>query len=96
MPFPDLTRLAGRTNLSQATGIPDNGNNTFLHGWDLDPSQIDEDLIELEYVLPDPSVVSAVSFVSLSADKLSLTLSFTQSGAGQAQVVAKHQHSTGA
>jgi hypothetical protein len=95
VPFPNLTLLAGRTNLSEATGAPDNGNNTFLHGWNLDPSQIDEELIELEYVLIDPSV-TAVSFVSLSPDKLSLTLNFTQSGAGQVQVVAKHQHSAGA
>ncbi len=92
MPIADLTLATGRTNLSSGTSIPDNGDNTFLHGWDLDPGKIDTDQIVLRPIALGPSV-SAVTFVSLSADGLSLTVSVTQAGADQLFLSAEHVHS---
>lgn len=92
MPFPDLALCSGRTNRSQATGVPDNGSNTFLHNWDLDPSQIDEDSIVVTAVAQGSSV-TAVGNPTLSADKLSLIINFTQSGSDSCLLIAEHVHS---
>lgn len=92
MPFPDLTLAAGRTNESEATAAPDNGVNEFAHNWNLQPDQIVETAIDLEVQALGPSVTGA-TFVGLTADKLRLQVSFVQTGADSARVVAKHNHS---
>lgn len=94
MPFPDLTLSTGRTDLSQGTGAPDNGVNEFAHNWNLQPEQINEDFIELEYVIPAGSSVTGASYVGLSADKQRLRINFTQGGADAVTVVARHIHSS--
>lgn len=94
MPFPNLTRATGRTNVSQATGAPDNGNNTFLHNWDIPADKINADAIDIDIDALGSSV-SAASFVGLSADSLSLIINFTQTGADTCRVTARHVHSIG-
>ena len=66
MPILDLTLAGGRTNYSESTSAPDNGNNTFRHNWDLDASKISADQIELEVIPQGPSVTAArMAFTAL-------------------------------
>ena len=95
MPMSDLVLLPGRTNLSEATGTPDNGVNEFAHSWDLRPDQIVADQIELEY-FPQGGGVTAASFVGLSTDKLSLRVNVTTDGVTQLRIRARHVHSENA
>ena len=92
MPIPAATLQPGRSNISISTGDPVNGLNTFLHNWDIPAELITEDAIELDYQILGPSV-SAPSFVALSADRLSLQVNFTQAGADQVRIQARHVHS---
>ena len=95
MPMPNLVLQPGRTNLSQATGVPDNGINEFLHGWDIPVALINEDAIDLTYAILGPSVSAVVAETPvLSADGLSLRINFTQAGADQVQITAELVHST--
>ena len=95
MPFPNLVLSSGRTNLSQATGQPDNGINEFLHGWTVPVALITEDAIELTYAILGPSVSAVVAETPvLSADGLSLRINFTQSGTDDVEITARLQHST--
>jgi hypothetical protein len=90
MPFPDLVRKTGGVLHSQATGIPDDGNNTFALDIPLSAA-IDENWLEFLVVALGPSVQGA-TFVGLSADRTQVTLNFTQIGNDQATVCAKLVH----
>lgn len=96
MPFPNLALARGRTNHSEGTGVPDNGINEFAHNWALELDQVTEDLIDLEFVIPAGSSVSDPRYVGLTLDRLSLRISFTQSGSDSITVIAKHIHSASA
>jgi hypothetical protein len=87
-----MTLATGRTNLSSVTGTPDNGVNTFAHGWNLPTSVINENAIVVE-VIALGGTVTAATWVGLSDDKLSLKISFTQSGSDQVTVIAQHVYS---
>jgi hypothetical protein len=102
MAFPDLTprtdnRQGGRapsTIWAEAEGVPVNGNNTFALPFldeGIQPSLIDEDWIDIRVEALGPSVRSS-AFVSLAADKQSMTLSFEQIGADQARVTVALIH----
>ncbi len=93
MPMPDLMLIPGRTNKSTATGVPDNGNNQFAHGWTFDLSTIDEDQIELILVPQgSPASVTAAAFVSLANGNQDLVVNFVQGGADAVQLVASYPH----
>ena len=90
MSFPNLTLSTGGLLVASATGTPTNGNNTFEHG--IAPHLIDEDWLDILVTALGPTV-SAVSYVSLSADKRSITLNFTQGGTDTAYVRVSLVHS---
>ena len=92
MPFPDLTLSTGRTNISQATGIPSNGVNEVAHNWNLQNFQLFADAVEVEAVALGPSI-SAVSYLGMTADKLKLRISFDQGGFDQCSITARHIYS---
>ena len=102
MAFPDLTPRAdlrqgpgGESTLwAEATGVPDNGNNTFALPFvanGIEPSQIDANWIKIVAVALGSSV-SGAAFVSLSADKTEITVSFVQSGADSVRLTARLTH----
>lgn len=88
MSFPDLVEKTGGVLHSEATGVPDNGNNTFALG--LDPEVVDEDWLELEVDLGGS--VTDAAFVSMSPDKTQITMSFVQGGVDAVTVRAKQKH----
>lgn len=103
--LPDVTTRRGVAQLwAQATGVPDNGLNTFEIPF-VDPlpggSQIDPDLIfnsanSLKIIVtPLAPGVSGVVLGSplLSADKRFMTLNFTADGIAQATVLVRLFHS---
>ena len=107
MPFPDLVPMPDtakgpggiQNQFAEATGIPSNGNNTFdipFIGLGANPSEVDPDKMKI-FMIPSRVIpgVTDVSFVSLSADKTQMTLSFVQTapGVGEARVVVQLQHS---
>lgn len=111
MPFPDLTLVpdvlkgGGSVLLlaAEATGVPDNGNNTFglpFVAAGVDPALVDPSRMVIE-VEPDPgrpaggSLLPGVEdarFVSLSPDKTQLTLAFSQTAVGNARVTVTVNH----
>lgn len=94
MPIPALTRAAGRSNVSQGTGDPVNGVNTFLHNWDIPVALLSTDHVKINYEVLGPSVtVVRPAFVGFSADGLSLQVTFGQTGADQVTITAEHVNS---
>lgn len=102
MAFPDLDPrpddrggISGASTLwAEATGLPDNGNNTFelpFIGLGVPPAAITEDWLEISVQPIGPSI-TGVDFVSLSADKRFLTLNFAQGGADEARVTVEVVH----
>jgi hypothetical protein len=85
---------------AEATGIPDNGNNTFTLPFvaaGIDPNLIQADWMRITVTLNGRQLqngtvlaagVTDAAFVSLAANKTDLTLTFTQGapGVGQANV----------
>lgn len=104
MAFPNLTPKAdnrqGATSkvsdiVAEATGQPDNGVQTVglpFVSQGIDPTIIDEEWLQIRCDALGPSVTGC-TFVSLAADKLSMDLSFTQSGTDQATVKVTLIHS---
>jgi hypothetical protein len=107
MPFPDLqlksdpAKGPGGTQqlFAEGTGVPDNGNNTFLIPFvaaGVNPAEVDPEKMKI-FVDPDPTRanpgVTDARFVSLSPDRTQLTMSFVQSGAGDCTVVVQIQWS---
>lgn len=103
MPFPDLQPRpdarkgpGGQSVIwAEATGVPDNGDNTFALPFiseGVDPAAIDEDWLDVRVAADGPSITGA-AFVSLSADKTQMTINFTQGGADQATVTVSIIHS---
>jgi hypothetical protein len=90
MAFPNLTLLPGASLFASAQGIPVNGRNTFLHG--LDPAQIDEDWLLVAVDELGPSVTD-VTYVGLSADRLSLVMDFVQAGVDECWILVGLLHS---
>jgi hypothetical protein len=102
MAFPDLTprednRQGGRspsTIWAEAEGVPANGANTFglpFIAEGIQPSLVDEDWLDIRVEGLGPSIKSS-SFVSLAADKQSMTLNFEQVGTDQARVTVALIH----
>lgn len=86
MSFPNLALRAGSVLWAEATGIPDPGNNVFTIPFvasGVPASKVEEDwLVFFNAISPTtPGVVSA-TFVSLSADKTTVTMSFDADGVG--------------
>ena len=103
MSFPDLQPRpddrqgpSGASELwAEATGLPDNGNNTFMLpfiGLGVNPAAITEDWLNITIQPLGPSITGA-TFVSLSGDKQFMTLNFVQGGADQARVTVEVIHS---
>jgi hypothetical protein len=106
MSFPDLqlptdeySTGPAMTLTAEATGVPDNANNTFRIPF-LNAG-IDADLIvpgrlkiywDADPTRANPGVTD-VRFVSISTDKQFLTLAFTQAGVGDCRVVVELMHS---
>lgn len=109
MPFPNLQLRtdprapAGVAQLwAEATGIPDNGPNTFElpfvdqppAGAGIDPDEIEEDWL---WIIVDPlgaGVTGATPGAPLlSADKRFITINFTADGVSQARVIVRLYHS---
>ena len=90
MPFPNLTLRSGGTLTAEATGTPDDGDNTFALA--IPPAYVDENWLELDITLNGPSVTSA-TYVSLSGDKTQLTVNFGQTGADTVTLIATMIHS---
>lgn len=112
MPFPDLQLVgdvlkapnASVPNAAEATGFPDDGNNTFLLPFvdaGVDPVLVTPGRLKIHWD-PDPSRsaggssnpgVDDVRFVALSADKRFLTLNFSNpGGSGDARVNVQLDH----
>lgn len=101
MPFPDLLprtdprNAEGESDIwAEATGVPDNGNNTFelpFISQGVLPDAINEDWLQIIVQPLGPSVTGA-TFVSLSADKRFLTLNFAQGGGDQCRVTVNSIH----
>jgi len=103
MPIPDLTLKPdtrggdpnGKSTIfAVGTGVPVNGNNTFglpfvANG--IPPDQIDENWLSVRPQALGPSVTGA-TFVSLSPDKQSMTLSVVQGGGDQILVEVGLMH----
>jgi hypothetical protein len=101
----DVLKGVGETlpYVAEATGVPDNGNNAFLLPFvdaGLDPALIDPSRLKIMFD-PDPSRpaggtanpgVNDVRFVSLSADKRTLTLDFAQTGVGDCRLSCEVMH----
>ena len=104
MPFPDLdprpdTRgnTPGHTSTlwAEATGVPDNGDNVFaipFVGLGMNPNVIDEEWLDIRVEADGPSITGA-TFVSISGDKLSMTINFVQGGGDAATVTVVITHS---
>lgn len=92
MAFPNLVLKTGGVLTSTATGVPVNGNNTFL--LNIPTKNIDStNWLKLNIFALGPSVTGA-TFVSLSPDNTSVTVNFVQTGADQCKVEAVLVHST--
>jgi hypothetical protein len=100
-PRPDTYKAPPQIQLmfAEATGVPDDGNNTFaipFIGLGVRPSEVDPDKMKIfvQFSQDNPGVTNA-EFVSLSADKTMMTLDFTQTapGTGECTVVVQIQHS---
>ncbi len=105
MPFPDLDPKAdtrggdadGASTLwASATGVPDNGANViglpFVDNG-VDPDQIQEDWMDVRIDANGPSITAANPVPgSLSADKKSFTVDFTQAGLDTATVTVNLIH----
>jgi hypothetical protein len=101
MPFPSplvpLTERGGTklsTIVCQATGVPDPGNNVVGLPWvgqGVDPSLIELDWIDFRCEAQGPSVLGAAP-VSLSPDKTSVTINFSQTGGDAALLRATLKH----
>ncbi len=86
MPFPDLAMRTDGVLWAEATGVPDDGDNTFLLPFvdsGLPPNNLDEDWLIIIPQKLGPSVVSTNLPVGplLSLDKRFMTLNFVQAGA---------------
>lgn len=90
-------------NVAESTGTPDAGNNTFALPFvdaGMDPALIDPSRLQFEVELdPNRSAgvplnpgVTDMRFVSLAADKRSVTVDFAQSGIGLARVTCTVNH----
>ena len=91
MPFPNLTLIGGGVLHSNATGTPANGVNTVLHN--INPAYIDNpDWLVVDIIALGSSITGAGP-ATLSVDKTTLSIPFTQTGADQAKVSAKYIHS---
>ena len=91
MAFPDLTLMSGGHLHASATGTPANGTNTFALA--IDPSVIDNpDWIVVDVYQLGPSVTGASNLV-VSGDKTTISIDFVQTGADQARVEARLEHS---
>lgn len=104
MSFPNLALHTSDSELwADATGVPDNGPNTFqipfalspaLGGAGIPPDKVDEDWLKIDVISLSADVSACVAGAPLlSADKLSMTLNFTQAGAGQCTVRVQLVHS---
>jgi hypothetical protein len=104
MPFPDLVLKSdprwggGRTStiVAEATGVPDNGANTFALPFvaaGIDPSMVDEDWFENFCVQANGPDVTGARFTSISGDKTMITMDFDQAGADSATVRIELKHS---
>jgi hypothetical protein len=96
MPFPNLALRAGGTYHAEATGVPDNGNNTFTIPFvaaGIDPDLVDEDWLDIN-VIPSGAGVTGATLGAplLSVDKGSMTLSFAADGITAARVIVKLNH----
>ena len=102
MPFPNLALKTDPSSplgvaqlWAEATGVPDNGNNTFSipfinpapAGAGIDPDYVDDDWFVF-YVIPaDPALVTGATWVSLSADKQFVTMNFAADGVTAATLI---------
>lgn len=92
--FPDLVQQSGGVLHATATGVPSNGQNTFLLG--ISSELIDDiDWLNIEIFAQGESVTNA-EFVEIAQNEEGeyyITVNFTQTGSDQAKVVAKYTHS---
>jgi hypothetical protein len=92
----DARKGSNSTMYAEVTGVPDNGNNVIGLPWvdqGIPPSQVEEDWIEFRVEALGPSVTGAsVVGGSLSPDKRSITLNFSQSGGDAAILSANLIH----
>jgi hypothetical protein len=96
MPFPDLTLRDGGIMHAEATGVADNGLNTFALPFvdaGIDPSDIDEEWLDVD-VFPAGAGMTASALGSplLNPAKTAMTLDFTTDGVTSARVVVQLKH----
>jgi hypothetical protein len=96
MSFPDLQLKPSQKGNdavlhSEATGVPDNGDNTFQIGIDPKKTPIDPDKVEITIYL-NGSVTGATLVGAVDAETGNVTVNFVQGGADACRVACVMHH----